>query len=112
MVVGRRGCTRSVSAALTRLMLRLNGGDATAARRGTAIDGFCEPPSSCDYPRVGDRKGASMPAAIPSPVCPDSGDSPARRPRVARAVRQALRRGALLPGAAAGLLVLVLLPPA
>lgn len=51
-----------------------------------------------------------MPAAVPSPARPDSGVGPARRSWVARAARRALRSAALLPGVAAGLLVLVLLP--
>ena len=50
-----------------------------------------------------------MPAVVPSPAPADSGAGPSRRPRAARAARRALRRGALLP-AAAGLLVVVLLP--
>ena len=51
-----------------------------------------------------------MAAAVPPPARQDSGAAPARQPRVTRAARRALRRGALLPAAAAGLLVLVLLP--
>jgi lysophospholipase L1-like esterase len=51
-----------------------------------------------------------MAAAVPSPVRQDSGAAPARQHRVTRAARRALRRGALLPAAAAGLLVLLLLP--
>lgn len=54
-----------------------------------------------------------MAAAVP-PLAPrDSGVGTTRRwPRVAGAARRALRRGALLPGAAAGVLGLVLLPQA
>ncbi len=50
-----------------------------------------------------------MPAVVPSPAPPGSGAGPSRRPRSARAARRALLRGALLP-AAAGLLVVILLP--